>query len=266
METRNESETLFEQYLDSNGFRGKWIYEPSILGKSKKLDYLLNHNNQEILFEVKELRRKRNETGKQTSVFNPYSSLRKEIHEVRKQFKEYKSYICSLVVCNVEDSQFRSDPRIILGAMLGNLGIKASYNIEKNEFVKENAFLKCGKMIDYKRKQPQNTTISAIIVLEEFRDNIEIEKAMKNEEKEHGKEFEILEFIKVRMKLHKTYRIKSLPRIIIAENPYARIAFPAGLFKGPFDERWGWIEKNGKIERIFVGSKLKELESLKSNS
>ena len=36
METRNESEKLFEQYLDHNGFEGKWEHEPTIEGKIKR--------------------------------------------------------------------------------------------------------------------------------------------------------------------------------------------------------------------------------------
>jgi hypothetical protein len=266
METRNESEELFEQYLDLNGFKDKWIHEPSIHGKHKKLDYLLVFKDQQYFFEVKELREKSNETSEQTSGFNPYSSLRKEIHEVRKQFKEYKEFSCSLVVCSLGDSTFRSDPLTIFGAMLGDLGIKATYNSDKNEFVKEEGFLYGGKMIDYGNRKPWNTTISAIVVLEKICDNIEIEKALINEEKKHGMELEMIEWIKIRQNLNKVYNVTRVPRIKVIENPYARIGFPVGLFECPFDERWCWEKESGKVRRIFVGSKLKELEILKNKA
>jgi hypothetical protein len=34
--------------------------------------------------------------------------------------------------------------------------------------------------------------------------------------------------------------IPRIPRVIVIENPHARVAFPKDLFRGPFDQRWGW--------------------------
>jgi len=268
MEPQNESEKIFEQYLDSNVFKGKWTHEPSMPGKSKKPDYLLDYNSQKCFFEVKELRKKPKEPTLPAHI-NPYLSLRTEVNEAREKFREYKEYICSLVVFNIGDSSFRPDPRIVFGAMLGNLGIAADFDIEKGEVIQEskrNVFGDSGKMIDYKGKQSQNTTISAIIVLEKFLDNIEIEKAMRDEEKRHGKKFEGSEWTSIRMKLYKDHPVRNVPRVVVVENPFARKPFPEGLFNGLFDERWRWIKESGEIDRIFVGSKLKELEELKNKS
>jgi len=69
------------------------------------------------------------------------------------------------------------------------------------------------------------------------------------------------------MKLYEAHHVRRVPRLVVVENPFARMALPADLFNGPFDERWRWIEEqNGKIERIFAGNKLKELESLKGKT
>lgn len=267
---KNESEKIFEQYLDRNGFQDKWTYEPSISGKRKKPDYLLNWKGEEFFFEVKELRKKPNEPTTRTAYIDPYSSLRSEIHEVRKQFKEYKEYSCSLVVFNVDDRQARLDPLTVFGAMLGNLGLKMDYDPNKGEAVagsERNAFLDGGKMINDKRVQPQNTTISAIVVLEEFLDNIEVEKAMQEEMKKQGRKFAVAEKLDMRMKLYESHHVRRAPRIVIMDNPFARMALPINLFNGSFDERWRWREDlNGKVERVFVGSKLKELEELKNKS
>jgi len=267
---KNESERIFEQYLDSNGFKDKWTYEPSIPGKRKKPDYLLNWKGCKYFFEVKELRKKPNEQTVEAKCFDPYSSLRMKINEARKQFKDYKEYSCSLVVFCVYDETFRSDPRIIFGAMLGNLGTLAEFDTKRGRIIegsKRNAFLGDGKMINYKGKQSQNTTISAIVVLEQFLDNIEVEKAMINETKKHGNTFDGIEWIQLRQKLHKIYQVRREPRLIVVENPYARVVFPWDLFRGSFDERWKWREDlNGKVERVFAGSKLKELEKLKDKS
>ena len=264
---KNESEEIFEQYLDSNGFQGQWIYEPSLPGKSKKPDYLLNWKGRKYFFEVKELSKKPSEQTVRAKCFDPYSSLRTKINHARKQFKDYKEYSCSLVVFCVYDETFRSDPHIIFGAMLGNLGTVAEFDTERGRIIegsKRNAFLDGGKMIDYKNRQQWNTTISSIVVLEQFRDNIEVEKAMINETKKHGKEFDEIEWIQVRQKLNETYQVRCIPRLIMVENPFARKLFPEGLFNGPFDEHWRLMqEQDGKIERFFAGNKLKEWETLK---
>ncbi len=265
---KNESEMLFEQYLDSNGYQGKWIYEPQIPGKSKRIDYLLELDDEKYFFEVKEMREKSNEPTEHAVSANLYSSMRKEIHEEREQFKEYKNYSCSLVIFNIGDNTFRLDPLFIFGAMLGNLGLQADYNPEKPGLSGEsprNVFLSGGKMLNHGKKQ--NTTISAVIVLETFLNNIDIEKAMVNEEKKLGRKFEVIEWIKTRLELQKAYSCLRVPRVVVVENPFARIPLPEDLFKGTFDERWRWIEEqDGKIERIFAGNKLKELEVLKGNT
>jgi hypothetical protein len=95
METKNKSEKLFEQYLDQNGFQGKWEHEPTIEGKRKKPDYMLIWKGNKCFFEVKELRKKPNEPSGKAMYFNPYPSLRSEIDEARKKFKEYKDPLLS---------------------------------------------------------------------------------------------------------------------------------------------------------------------------
>lgn len=267
--SKNESEKVFEQYLNLKGFQGKWVYEPSISGKSKKPDYLLNWKGENHFFEVKELRKKPNEPTARAAYIDPYSSLRAEINEARKKFKEYKECSCSLVVFNVDDRQARLDPLDVFASMLGNLGISADFDAVKGETVtgsERNAFLDGGKMIDDKKGRLQNTTISAIVVLEEFLDNSEVEKALREEEKKQGRKFTGIELVEIRIKLYETHHVRSVPRLIVVENPFARMALPADLFNGPFDERWHWRIQNGKYERVFAGNKLKELEDIKGKS
>jgi len=269
METKNKSEEIFEQYLDSNGFQGEWTHEPSIPGKRAKPDYLLDWKGHKCFFEVKELRKKPNDPTGAAYIY-PYQSLRSEINEARRQFKQFKEYGCSLVVFNVDDRTAILRPIFVFGAMLGNLGLKIDFDPKKGEAVagsEKSAFLNGGKMTNHRSNQPQNTTISAILVLEEFLDNIEVEKAMRKHEAKQGKQFTGPEMIGIRIELYKDHPIVTVPRVVVIENPFARMVFPADLFNGPFDERWRWIkEQNGKIQRIFVGHKLKELEDLKHKS
>ncbi|MDD5326496.1 MAG: hypothetical protein PHY02_01625 [Phycisphaerae bacterium] len=266
-EHKNKSEKIFEQYLNSNRFRGKWIYELPVAGKSRKLDYSLDYNGQKCFFEVKELRKKGNEPTKRPAWIDPYTGLRDEINEARKQCKQFKDYSCSLVVFNIDDRQARLDPQTVLGAMLGNLGISMDINVAEGKAVEgteRTVFLSGGKMIDAKRKQPQNTTISAIVVLEEFLDNVEIERAFREEERRQGRKFTATEAWQNREDLQKKYSVNSVPRVVVIENPFARKPLPEGLFVGPFDERWRWVKEGGEVEKVFVGNKLEELEELKN--
>jgi len=269
METQNESEKLFEQYLNANGFRDRWTYEKEIQGKNKNPDYSLDHCGQTYFFEVKELRKKDNEPTTRAAHIDPYTSLRKVINEARKQFNEYKEYCCSLVVFNIDDRQARLVPHIIMGAMLGNLGFSMGFNADKGEVdtgTAKNVFLDDGKMIDSKSGRCQNTTISSIIVLEEFHDDSKIQKAITEEIKKQGKPLTPVEEIEFIKNYHSSRVTSSfVPRVVVVENPLARIAFPEDLFVGPFDEHGRWTEENGKIDRIFAGSKLEELGNLKKS-
>lgn len=267
MEIKNESEKVFEQYLDQNGFQDKWAYEPLIPGKRRRPDYLLNWKENKCFLEVKELRKKLNEPNKWPAYIDPCFSLRTKIDEARKKFKEYKEYSCSLVVFNIDDRQARLDPLTVFGAMLGNLGFKMDYDPNKGEAVagsERKAFLDAGKMIDDKKGRLQNTTISSIITLEEFRDDSEIQKALKAELIKRSKPPTLEEKVAINMKIVKNHHSSHVPRVVVVENPYARVVFPGDLFSGPFDERWRRREDlNGKVERVFAGNKLKELEELK---
>jgi hypothetical protein len=266
MTQKNKSERFFEKYLNTNGFKGKWAYEPSIVGKTKKPDYQLDYDGTICFFEVKELTKKDNEPTEQTAWIDPYTSLRTEINDTRKQFKEFKEYSCSLVIFNINDRQARLRPIDVFGAMLGNLGFEILLDTSKGETVKgtkKNAFLNGGKMVNNKSKQPQNTTINAIIVLRKSLNNIELERAMKEEEKKHVKTFNIVEALEKRIKLHGHFKIRQVISTVIVENPFARIPLPNNIFNGPFDERWRY--KNNRCQRIFAGDTLKELEILKKN-
>lgn len=121
-------------------------------------------------------------------------------------------------------------------------------------------------MINSKRKQLQNTTISAIVVLGEYLDHAEVEKAMQEKMKKQGRKFSGPELVRIRMELQKDHHIALVPRVVVIENPFARVAFPEDLFVGPFDERWCWEKESGKAARVFVGNKLKELEILKNEA
>ena len=184
---RNASELLFEEYLTEHGHR-TWTHEPFVQGKMKKLDYRLEHDNAVLFFEVKEFNAP--PLPLEVGTFEPYGPIRAKINQATRQFKEYKEYPCSLVLANPKSAFVQlAYPWVIFGAMLGDLGFRVPVgpNADPNAPTKT-VFLGGGKMIDQKRRRPQNTTVSAIIVVGTFplrEKNIQV--AIKNRQAELGR-------------------------------------------------------------------------------
>ena len=49
-------------------------------------------------------------------------------------------------------------------------------------------------------------------------------------------------------------------RVVVYENPFARIPLSRDLFRGPFDERWG--VEGEFVRRVYVGSEVAAIEAV----
>lgn len=261
---KNESEVLFEEYLRSQG-TSDWQYEPEIPGKNKHPDYLLHVERIPHVFEVKEFRDDSGELPEGGGAYDPYPPIRQKIDDAREKFKEFKDWCCSLVLHNVNVWLVHlDDPMIVMGSMLGDFGMSFPIDRELGMAVGEPVwtFLGRGKMINYKRREPQNTTISAVLVLDRFplgQRRLRIQWTRK--EREIGRELSTEEFFR----FAETLRNKGLDsgetvlRMVVYENPYARISLRRDLFRGSFDERFGPEEDH--MLRVFAGDEILRLEA-----
>jgi hypothetical protein len=84
---KNESEILFETYLQTHGL-GEWDYEPEIAGKNQRPDYRLRLGGNPLFFEVKEFRQDYSKPLPQGGFFDPYPRIREKIDAAREKFKE----------------------------------------------------------------------------------------------------------------------------------------------------------------------------------
>jgi hypothetical protein len=254
---RNASELLFEEYLTKHGYND-WKHEAIIESKRKKPDYRLEHGCTVEFFEVKEFDAPPPMPGFGT--YDPYGPIREKINQATRQFKEYKEFPCSEVLANPKSAFVRlGDWWAILGAMLGNLGfsVPVGPNAEKGGPTK-NVFLGGGKMIDGKRRKPQNTTVSSIIVLGTYplwKKQIQI--AIKERQRELGRKTTFEEDWAFYEEMPETPDLRRV-RVSVYENPYARIPFGRDLFNGPFDQRWG--TEGQFMKRVYVGSELARFE------
>jgi hypothetical protein len=270
---KTESELLFEEYLGSHGYTD-WVYEPPRLaGQSRQPDYLVRSNGQELLLEVKEMHQKEPLPTKAVNI-DPYRSVRSEIDEARRKFKDLQEFCCSLIVYNRGDWQARLGTLEVFGAMLGDLGFSwpvcldegAGHSTDDPKKI-ENLFMGGGKMLRPGNHTPQNTTISSIVALERLRAfNPSVRRmarqAVYDEEARLGRELSLEEEVIAEHNVwssHANSRFNVI-RVRVYENPFARRHLPREMFCGPYDMRFAYDLERQAISRVFVGPLMDAME------
>ncbi|MEK6300759.1 MAG: hypothetical protein AABO41_08570 [Acidobacteriota bacterium] len=299
-EERTESEVLFDQYLTERGYH--FESQPGIPpGKTKKLDHRISFDGSDVYFEVKQFEEGEAILG---GWFDPYKRIYTKLRQSWAQLNDYREHSCSVVLYNGSAAPVFLEPEIVLGAMLGTL----SYVTEKKSKVTHKVFgdpggFLTGHMIDFGNKEPRSTQFSSVIVLEEFPlGQIKLSPLL-DERREHRQQrlstvesaVDAWKFIQT-LKSEGFDSSEKVLRVVVYENPYAKISLPRGLFRGPYDERWGserpgiveslavrlmkfvdpWIpgwvtarivrfymrvSKGGKITKVFEGSTLLEMDA-----
>jgi hypothetical protein len=257
---RTVSETLFEEYLAAS--RLPFEFEPEIVGSRQRPDYRVTSNQMSVLVEVKEFLATGDRPAPGFSAFDPYTPLREKINAAARKFRALKTHTCALLLHNVDRPLIRVDwPQAVMGAMLGDVGFQIRVDT-RNGLASDDprpVFLGRGKMRDYKSNRPQNTTISAILVLEVFQLGVKqlpIAEARLVAEKMRPLTED--EFVSLAGQ-----SVETVLRIKVHENPFARIRFPRELFAGPYDEHWTW-DADGYLQRSYVGPDFASLENARS--
>ncbi len=257
------AEALFEGYLRAQGLP----FEYENLSGTKKPDYLVHHSSGDCIFEVKEIR---DPADLPTRGFSPDLPVVRKISRTKEQFREYKQYPCNLVLFS--DSMFGpSEPAVVLSAAFGPGFQQAGCDYEKidpnppcyrfprkSELPPDQHFLS-----DPALSPVCNTTFSSIILLTRYSlDDFGLEVWRRlYARQEAGESIEGGEQYRVIAEMENTFprsrRFEGTVRAIVMENPYARIRLPADIFRGPFDQRWGW--QDGWCRLVWLGSTLKSL-------
>jgi hypothetical protein len=271
-QAKTESERLFETYLQTSGHL-EFEFEPELSEGSARPDFVLDANIEgshlRVLFEVKEFQPTPADFHLGGGSYDPYGAIRDKIQEGRKKFREYKQYPCGLVLYNAGKPLVDLRWEFIYGAMLGNLGYSIPFDTDKGRLVDKPiltpVFTQGGEMHREKDRvpiEPQNTTISAIVVLELLpvgKRRLEIE--VTNRVRELGRGLKYEEYFRLVDSSRGTECDVSLRqlRTVTCLNPYRRKAFPERLFRGPYDECFGEI--SSELQRVYVGNQLKEIET-----
>jgi hypothetical protein len=262
---KTEADRVFEHYLRAHG-RDDFLFDEPIAGTTRVPDYQLPWQPRPLLFEVKGFDV---ETPSGFGVVDPYPPLRKKINRASEQFRDLERYSCSLVLQYGGPGLIFLEPQFIFGAMLGEVGFEIPLDLNpgvlRDKGIKQ-VFTKKGRMIVYDKvgiaKNPQNTTINAIIVVEHYElgrrrfskhvDDLETKLG-------HGLSFEELwDEIKKAEGTEWDVSLRVI-RSVVHENPFARTPLPIDAFTGHCDERYG-ADGTGTIKRLFAGSTVAQLD------
>ena len=82
---------------------------------------------------------------------------------------------------------------------------------------------------------------------------------MREREAQQGRRFEMEElFRELELATGTPRDATRLPlRVVVHENPYARIPLAPELFRGPWDERYGALD--GRVQQLFQGDEIARL-------
>jgi hypothetical protein len=268
-----ESETLFEAYLNASGLINH-SFEKAIEGTSARPDYTLWFEGREIAFEVKEFHATAEDFRLGSGGYDPYGPIRQKIDDGRSKFRDLKDHCCCLVLYNREKPLVDLSWEFIYGALLGNIAVRMPFDPVRGLLPDQSEtgfFGGGGKGIRYAKGtpptplEPQNRTISALLVLEQMgvgRRRFDI--ALTRRKAELGRRLTLDEHLEEIEKARGTERDVSLSqlRVVVCENPYARISLPRELFRGPYDERYGLDETTRNcIVRLYAGEQINQLDS-----
>lgn len=252
------SELLFERYLTERGIQ--YECEPQIACKQKRPDYFVRSKGRSFRFEVKEFGYRESTP---VGAYDPLPPVREKIEAARKQFREYKTDCCA-VVLHACGSAFRSfHPPFVMSAAFGQF-----VNIESGSgtiFPDRPLRLRfSGRSI---LRKDLNTTISAVIILQHFQVEERFVEVFSKLRKRHenGEGIGPLEhawMLQTETGWSERILHKNSVRAVVLENPYARIRFPSWLLDGPLDQHWSKNSWTRWYEIRRMGSQLVDLRRM----
>jgi hypothetical protein len=260
---KTHAEILFENYLSQHGM--KWEYE-ALSGRTKP-DYAIPCASGKCVIEVKQIQ---NPNPPPAGGYNPGRFVRAKIQRARKQLREYKDHPCSLAIYS--DSIFAShSPSTVLSAAFGpgfqhagrdysRIDPSPSFYrfFKRSELPPERHFLANALL-----SPTANTTFSALIALIHYQlSELHLEVwrrlyAMQEAGQMVNPQDQFRLLNELGPALNEKRRFEGTVRVIVIENRYGRIPFPQELFRGPFDQRWGW--QGDLCGPVWLGSTLDDL-------
>lgn len=250
---KTQSETLFEQYLESQNL--KWDRIPE--GNDRQPDYKIAHGTRTCVFEVKEFDVETKISPSESPRVwsgSPCPPIKRKIKRASPQFEHYKNDCCALVLWNFPSTI----PEIVLSAAFGEKVFEKRSPLGAEPTIYHFA----GRS---ELRSDCNTRFSAIVILTQYQLNhtwLESwrrlhAKMQKGDEIGLSDQLYMVEQVASEGFTGCSYQ--GTIRVVVLENPYAVIAFPSDLFIGPFDQHWRLESRC--FQPYFMGSELRRLKS-----
>lgn len=240
---------MLEDYFEAHSIAFERLPESSRSGE-RQPDYRVKHGGVGCVFEVKELDEADYKDGGKYPITPP---IREKIFDARQQFKLYRDSPCAVVLYTA--SLRRSvETTSVMSAAFGrwarfpdHLDKALAYRFHRDAALTSDS----------------NTRISAVIALQHYslsQLSVDLWKELSSK-RERGEEITPSDQFDLMSKLspHGTHEIyyQGTIRVVVLENPHAKIPFPDRLFVGAFDQRW---RLQGDAFRLcFLGSELEKL-------
>jgi hypothetical protein len=247
-----QSESEFERYL--SGQRLAWVRISE--STQKEPDYRVMHTTGDCVFEVKEFDAPEIIPS---GGYDPLPPIRHKIKRAIEKFEHYRKYCCGVVLWGSKSILRSAHPFGVFPAAFGQY-----VDREPKQFVDAGihpqSFSFYGEAV---LSANQNTTASGIVILTSFRLNdVWVEAwqqlAAKRGRGEAIKPWEQADLCqRIAEQKGVRYSYEGTIRVIVLENPYARIPFPPDLFVGPFDQHWRL--QSGRFRLAFMGSEIERL-------
>lgn len=248
---KTAGENLFESYLASIGLGPAYFeYEPAIGRKAP--DYLV-HGTQNVLCEVEDFGE--GDRDRQIAAipvgqarggaFEPHIRIREKLGAAARQLREFKNRFPAVIVLYNPGFFVHLDKTIVAGAMYGNLqfvveigAARGAPGPTQTRFDRKKA----------KLRPQQNTTISAVAVLDQITPNFHLieEVVQRHAEESRAKGMPTVESAVEAYELIQRFKASrpdidfdlTVPRLRTFHNLYAVLPLDAAMFAGPHDEHF----------------------------
>jgi hypothetical protein len=254
MSVRTESEEKFEQYLTGQNLAWGRIPESN----RRQPDYTVRHRDANCVFEVKEFDKPETTPS---GGYSPLPPIRDRINRAREKFMDYRNCCCGVVLWGSKSIHRSAHPFGVFPAAFGEY-----VDTEPRAFVDAGAEPQSFRFFGRAAlTRTHNTTVSAIAILAEYRLNhVWVEAAQRVVAKrQRGEETKPGDYIGLCQRIYEQkglrFSYEGTIRMIVLENPYARIPFPPDLFVGPFDQHWRL--ESGRFRLAFMGSEIERLKN-----
>jgi hypothetical protein len=259
MADKTQGELIFEEYLAEIGAASE--YEPAI-GRHRP-DYLVHTPAGDVLCEVedfglgdvdRQLRRK----GVWAGFVNPYGRIREKLQAAVDQIREFKGEYPCVVVLHNPGSMVDLGIDIVQGAMYGDIAFVIAVDPTDQRPLVEKGLQFTPKKAKLRRQQ--NTTISAVTVLEHFRPHQHmLDEASAQRPKQYPPKWPTKEEVEQALDILEKVRQQhpevdlTVPRLRVVHNVYAALRLPIAAFSGQYDEHYELDHQTGRFKRVNAG-------------